>query len=79
MELQKRIASVASSKVRLLDFVPPRLSNTTVDSSEIRKKILKPRMYVEKGQVVLCSTWLIFMQKGNFVLCHWSYMTGKNM
>ncbi|KAL0421528.1 UNVERIFIED_CONTAM: hypothetical protein Slati_3175700 [Sesamum latifolium] len=34
MELQKRIASVASSRVRLLDFVPPTSSNMMVDSSE---------------------------------------------
>ncbi|KAL0364293.1 UNVERIFIED_CONTAM: hypothetical protein Sangu_0526900 [Sesamum angustifolium] len=38
MELQKRIASVASSRVRLLDFVPPTSSNVMVDSSEVRKE-----------------------------------------
>lgn len=38
MELQKRIVSVASSRVRLLDFVPLRFSSRTVDSSEIQKR-----------------------------------------
>lgn len=40
IELQKRIASVASSKVRLLDFIP-RFSSTRVDSSEICKERLQ--------------------------------------
>ena len=38
MELQKRIVSVASSRVRLLEFAPPTSSRTMVKSSEIHKR-----------------------------------------
>lgn len=48
MELQKRIASVASSRVRLLFLLPPWLSSNTVDSSvekhnELIKSIMKKK------------------------------------
>lgn len=39
IELQKSIASVASSSVRLLAFVPAWLSTVTVDSSVREKRI----------------------------------------